>query len=84
MPMHSIRSVILGAIVENGKLIPKRDPSVLAGKLDSVPDDAGPVDRANRRHSSRAANYAERSMGGGKDSVQLERGVFDHRQISTR
>ena len=31
--------------------------------MDSVPD-AGPRDRANRRHSSRGANYSERSMDG--------------------
>jgi hypothetical protein len=32
-----------------------------SGKLESVPD-AGPMDRANRRHSSRAKNFSKRSM----------------------
>ena len=32
-----------------------------SGAMDSVPD-AGPMDRANRRHSVRPATYAERSM----------------------
>ena len=65
-----ISSVILGKIVENLKLTPKGAPGLCSGKLDSVPD-AGAIDRAGRRRSSRAAMYLERSMDGGEGSVQI-------------
>lgn len=53
MMTKSISPVVLGEIVEKRKLTPERDSGSCSGKLRSI-SDAGAMDRAIRRHSSRA------------------------------